>query len=273
MPVSDTGSGVIEECMQRNLLKAGFRRQRLMSGIPGSFAWILLTLLAVGVGLPLHYASMSVPPVTKPPAVKPPPESVETRIPAEGLDSHQRSLPFTVYVLTEQLSWKLESATDLEDGQRLLSPELTVAINRARDVFCVGTASFEGVTRLEEARAGQRAAQLAQWVAPVIRDPVQTRLIELNAGQYRGPPELDSAHQRKAILIVTGPHDDAVNLSEGLISGLEKQQQAFPSVYSLLHHYSRSKEWLKGLKGREEATRRDSPRTQSRLAARNRVRR
>jgi hypothetical protein len=241
--------------MHQNFLRAGFRRQPQMSRIPVSFLWILSTLLAV-VAVPFSNLSRPVPVESAPPPVEV--ASVETRIAAEGRDSHQRTLAFTVYILREQLSWKLNSATDLEGGERLLSPELTSAINGARDVFCVGTASFEGPAAEEEARAAQRAAQLARWVSSVIRDPGRTRLFTLNAGQYRGPSELDSVYQRKAILIVTGPHDDEVDLSEGLTSGLVQQQQAFPVVYSLLHHYSRSNEWLKVLKGHGEATGRAS---------------
>jgi hypothetical protein len=263
--------------MERNFLKTGRGRQQLMSGIPASFWWILSTLLAV-VAVPFSCPSGPGPLETKPAPVEAgQPQvtvvNVETRVTAEGRDSHQRSLPFTVYVLAQQLSWKLESATDLEGGNTILSPELTTAVSSARDVFCVGTASFEGATRAEEARAAERAATLAHWVGTIIRDPRQTRVFALNAGQYRGPKELDSAYQRKAILIVTGPHDDAVNLSEGLTSGLKRQQQAFPVVYSLLHDYSRSKEWaqLANPPG-EAAGRRDRHDNRRRMAA-SRVRR
>lgn len=255
--------------MRQNFLKAGFGRQRLMSDIPGSVPWILATLLAVAA---VPFSNLPRPARVEP---TPPPAnvvSVETKIATEGHDSHQRALPFTVYVLTQQLSWKLKSTTDLEDGERLLSPELTVAINGARDVFCVGTASIEGTTPQEEARAAQRAAQLAQWVASTVRNPGQTRIFTLNAGQYRGPNELDSVYQRKAILIITGPHDDEVDLGEGLTSGLEHQQQVSPVVYSLLHHYSRSNEWLKVLDRPGEATSRKS-RNASRVLAGSRVRR
>ena len=231
--------------MRQNFLRAGFGRQRVISGIPASVPWILVTILAVAA-LPFTHLPGPAPVKTNPPPE--PVVTVETQITSEGYDSHHRSLPFTVYILSHQLSWKLQSATDLEGEQSLLGPELASAINRARDVFCVGTASFEGVTRTEEARAAQRAVQLAQWVSTAIRNPGQTHLFTLNAGQYRGPPELDSTYQRKAILIVTGPHDDEVDLSEGLTAGLERQQQEFPVVYSLLHHYSRSKEWLEALR-------------------------
>lgn len=257
--------------MRRNFLKAGFGRQRPMSNIPGSFPWILLTILAVVVAVPFSNLSRTARVETSPPPVNV--VNVETRIAAEGYDSHRRSLPFTVYILTQQLSWKLESATDLEGGQTMLSPELTVAINGARDVFCVGTASFEGVTRPEEARAAQRAAKLAQWVATVIRNPSRTRIFTLNAGQYSGPGELESAYQRKAIIIVTGPHDDDVDLREGLTSGLEQQQQRFPVVYSLLHDYSRSKEWLKLTNVPGEATARRNPNANRRRMAGSLVRR
>jgi hypothetical protein len=232
--------------MRRNPLKPGYGRQLEISDIPSSVMWILFTLLAVLIAMPFAIPKRPLQRTSPPP----PPRvvRVEARIAAEGLDSHHRSLPFTVYVLTQELSWKLSSSTDFEGGETLLSPELNTAINSARDVFCVGTASFEGSLGLEEARAAQRATQLAAWVSTVIRNPDQTRLFTLNAGQYRGPPALDSMYQRKAILIVAGPHDPDVNLSEGLASGLKQQQQAFPVVYSLLHHYSRSNAWLKILK-------------------------
>jgi hypothetical protein len=239
--------------MLQNFLKAGFARQQPMSGIPGTFPWILLALLAVAA-VPFAKLQTSAPVKTSPPPTNV--VRVETKITTEGRDSHQRALPFTVYVLSQELSWKLMSTTDLEGGQTLLSPEVADAINNSHDVFCVGTASVEGVTPAEEARAAQRAGQLAQWVSAVIRNPAPARIFALNAGQYQGPKELQSAYQRKAILIITGPHDDAVELSEGLISGLERQQQASPVIYSLLHHYSRSNEWLKALNGPGEASQR-----------------
>ena len=151
-----------------------------------------------------------------------------------------------VYVLTDQVSWKLESTEELEGGRKLLSAELATAVNQARDVFCVGTASFEGGTEAEEARAEQRSGELARWIGTAIEKPNLVHLYTLNAGQYKGPPILASASQRKAIILVTGPHDDKVDLAEGLKSGLERQQ-ASPLVYSLLHHYSRSHEWLRAV--------------------------
>jgi len=96
----------------------------------------------------------------------------------------------------------------------------------------------------EEARAAQRARQLAEWVKTAIGSPRQTRVFTLNAGQYRGPRELGSSYQRRAVILVAGPHEEDVNMSEGLRSGLEQQQQASPLIYMLLHQYSRSLEWL-----------------------------
>jgi hypothetical protein len=227
--------------MHRNFLKTGFGRQRLISAIPGSVPWILVTILGavVMVTVPLSKFPRSAGLESGPLAAQ-----VETRIATVGYDKKHRYLPFTVYVLTHQLSWKLESADELEDGQTLLSPELILAISDARDVFCVGTASSEGVTRVEEARSAQRAAKLAQWLATAVGNPRLTRLFTLNAGQYQGPKELASAYQRKAIILITGPNDDDVDLSESLTSGLEQLQQKSPVVYSLLHYYSRSGEWL-----------------------------
>jgi hypothetical protein len=225
--------------MRRNPLYANFRCQPLMSNIPGSFAWILSIILAVVAAVTLGnpWMKANVPP-------DPLPAQVETRINTVGYDKNQRRLPFTVYVLAQRVSWKLDSTQDLEGGQTLLNPELIGAINRARDVLCVGTASFEGGTQAEEARAAQRAAKLAQWVGTVIGNPKHTRLFTLSAGQYKGPKELASSYQRRAIILVTEPHDDDVSMTEALRSGLEQKQQTSPLVYSLLHHYSRSDEWL-----------------------------
>jgi hypothetical protein len=210
--------------MRRNLLAASIRCQPLLSNIPGSFSWILLTLLAVAGMVALAISNLPMTPVVQTSKL---PAMVDIRIATQRFDAHHRSLPFTVYVLTQQLSWKLESADDLEGEKTMLSPELILAIKDARDVFCVGTASFEGATQTEEERAAQRAGKLAQWVGVVIGNPGHTRLFTLNAGQYKGPSELVSSYQRKAIILVTGPHADEVNLSEGLTSGLEREQRTY----------------------------------------------
>lgn len=217
------------------------RCQRPACNVPGAFVWILSTVL---VAIAAVVASSVQTPSIPRPAL--PPAQVEMRISATGYDKNGRSLPFTVYVLTDQLSWKLESTEELEGGRKLLSTELAAAVNQARDVFCVGTASFEGGTQAEEARAEQRSGELARWMGTAIGRRSPIRLYTLNAGQYKGPPDLASASQRKAIILVTGPHDDNVDLGEGLKSGLE-QQQASPLIYSLLHHYSRSHEWLRAV--------------------------
>jgi hypothetical protein len=225
--------------MQHSLKTARGGGQPAICNIPASFTWILLTLLAsVAV---VAFGSLRAPGRTSP---RPSPAQIEVRIATTGFDGHHRRLPFTIYVLTDRLSWTLESTAELQGGGTFLSPELAASINRARDVFCVGTASVEGATPTEEARAAQRARQLAEWVKTAIGSPRQTRVFTLNAGQYRGPRELASSYQRRAVILVAGPHEDDVNMSEGLRSGLEQQQQASPLIYMLLHQYSRSLEWL-----------------------------
>jgi hypothetical protein len=217
------------------------RGRHLLSNIPASVACILFTLVAAALGV--LYGDF---PAPKSPPSAAPPAQVETHIATEGEDRNHRHLPFTVYVLAEQLSWKLESTNDLEGGSTLLSPALLVALNGAPEVFCVGTASFEGATPAEEARADQRANRLAQWVKAAV-DRAHTRIFTLNAGQYRGQEELESARQRKAVILITGPHDDEVDLGEALRSGLEQIRKTSPVVDNLLSHYSRSRQWLKGL--------------------------
>ena len=223
-----------------NPIRARFRNQPLFSSIPGSFPWILLPMLAAAIALPFS----RIPSAAGPEPLPQVETQIETRITAVGEDQHHRRLSFTVFVLAEHLSWKLESSGDLEGGQTIISPDLIAAINQACDVFCVGTASVEGERQAEEARAAQRAFKLAQWVGEVMGNSSHARLFALNAGQYRGPKELLSSQQRRAIILATLPHDD-VDLGEGLRSGLQQIQQSSPFVFSLLRDYSRSNEWLR----------------------------
>ena len=226
----------------RRETKPVWRREAFISNIPASAVVILLSILVLTVattlGLPF--------PARKAPAASP--AVIESRIQTEGYDRQKRRVPFTVYVLSQQLSWRLESVTELDGQQTLLDPELDAEINRARDVFCVGTASFEGATRTEEVRAARRAGNLARWIESVVLDSRKTRVFRLSAGQYKGPKGMQSTYQRKAILIATGPHDEGVDLADALKSGLQKKQEEYPVVYSLLHDYSRSDEWLNSLK-------------------------
>jgi hypothetical protein len=229
--------------MLSNPILSAIHSRPLMSNIPASVACVLFTV--VGVSLAVLYGNFA--PKVAPQPVPPPPPApaqVETVVPTQGQDSRGRSLPFTVYVLAAQLSWRLESTNELEGGQTLLSPVLVAAINGAAEVFCVGTASFEGGARAEEARAGERAGRLAQWVGTAVANTT-TRVFTLNAGQYRGPKELASTEQRKAVILITGPHDAAVDLGEALGSGLQRIRQTNPVVNSLLSDYSRSHVWLR----------------------------
>jgi hypothetical protein len=218
-------------------------RSRPATGaIPPSVPCILFLLLTISIGLPFAVVLPDRPRVG--PAVTAP--QVEVRIAAEGYDSSHRRLPFTIYVLSQDFTWKLESTSELQGSDSLVGPDLAAAVNRAYDVFCVGTASFEGGVRREEARAWQRAETLAGWVRPVIADPDRTRVYTLNAGQYVGPEAVESPSQRKAILIATGAHETGVNLGEALRAGMAGLEHTTEVVYHLLHHYSRSGEWLDG---------------------------
>jgi len=222
-------------------LRAAFRSRPIFNSVPAAVPIILLGILLLAT-VPLVYL-LNVP--------KPQPRAEATRveiertIQSEGFDKQGRRLPFTVYVLSAQRSWKLESASDLEDDRPLVSPELVAALHQARDVFCIGTASFEGRRNVEEARAALRAETLAGWLTGAMPQPHKIRVYRLNAGQYVGPQKLESTDQRKAIIIITQGHDEDVSLRDALKSGLSKKQRDNPIVYSLLHHYSRSDKWLK----------------------------
>ena len=223
------------------------RLQPLSSNIPGAFVAVFGCVLALSLSVPFLCLSNAGAPASAEPPPPDPPSQIETRIQTDGLDRPRHALPFTIYILSHELSWKLQSVSDLEGSQPLLNPELSAALNQAREVFCIGTASHEGATRKEEARAAARAQTLANWIEPVIQSPERLRVFRLNAGQYNGPPELESSLQRKAVLMIAGDHSDEVNLSEALESGLRKKQQDYPIVYSLLHQYSRSRQWLRQL--------------------------
>ncbi len=212
---------------------------RLITHVPGAVPLILWTVLLSMLVVPLGYmvrAPESGPTVKAAKVAV----AIETRIASEGFDKQHRRVPFTVYILSEQFSWKLESTTDFESPENLVSPELRMAINKSRDVLCIGTASFEGAVRTEEARAAQRARILAQWIGGAILDSRKTRLFTVNAGQYQGPGDLLSTYQRRAIIIATSEHQDNVDLGDALRSGLEGKQKEYPIIASLLHHYSRS---------------------------------
>ena len=219
-------------------------RPPLFCTIPSSFSLILCALLCGLMTLPFCYPGYPGP-TPKPAAAAPPAVQIEARIRTEGLDKHNRALPFTVYVLSQDVSWKLKSTEDLEGEHPLLSPELVAAVNRAREVFCVGTASYEGAARTEEERAARRAGELARWIGAIVQDAQKTRLFAVNAGQYRGPMAAQSADQRRAIIIATQEHADGVDLGDALYAGLKSIQEGHPIVYGLLHHYSKSNEWLK----------------------------
>ena len=170
-------------------------RTPLFNRIPAAFPLLLLAVVAP----PLILLPSRTPQASPPPHPKPAPRpQIERRIQAEGVDRHQHSAKFTIYVLSADLSWKLESVTDLEGNRPLLNPELHQAINRAQEVFCVGTASFEGATDSEERRAVRRAQTLAEWAGSAIEDRRKTHLYPVSAGQYRGPDSLTSSLQRKA---------------------------------------------------------------------------
>jgi hypothetical protein len=230
--------------MLSNPILAALPKRLLKTNIPASVGCILFTL--VGAALAVLFGNFPAKAV-HPPAARPAPAQVEARIETVGQDARHRSLPFTIYVLADQLSWQLESTNDLEGGQTLLSPSLVAAMNAAPEVICVGTASLEGGTRAEEARAGERAGKLAEWVKTAVANP-HTRVFAVNAGQYKGAGDLASSQQRKAIILITGPHDEGVDLREALRSGLERLRQTSPLVASLLSGYSRSRDWLNNLR-------------------------
>jgi len=111
----------------------------------------------------------------------------------EGRDEAGRRGTFDVVVLDKKFDWVKGSTTELVKDGRVLSAaevmrevlgaEVRSSLSTAIEIIAVGTASQEGDMTAETHRAGLRARQTAEWIAPAVPKeiPIQT----LNLGQYR----------------------------------------------------------------------------------------
>src|SRR5262249_1467609 len=93
----------------RKRLISRFRRRPLIAGIPAVVPLILVVVLLwpFGIVALIEFGRPDAPGVIAPP----PPPIVEARVQTEGSDSRHRTVAFTVYVLSQRVSWRLESAT------------------------------------------------------------------------------------------------------------------------------------------------------------------
>ena len=99
--------------------------------------------------------------------------------PIEGVDKSNRHVVFDVVVLTKDYGWVRGSTTELEKGERRLSPDeiqnevlapqLRKGLGSARALIAVGLASQEGDVSREEQRGGLRAIRTAELVRGAVR--------------------------------------------------------------------------------------------------------
>ena len=113
--------------------------------------------------------------------------------PIEGIDKSNRHVVFDVVVLTKDYGWVRGSTTELEKGERRLSPDeiqnevlapqLRKGLGSARALIAVGLASQEGDVAREEQRGGLRAIRTAELVRGAVGPAIP--MWTLNLGRYR----------------------------------------------------------------------------------------
>lgn len=150
----------------------------------------------------------------------------------EGRDEAGRRGAFELVVLDKTFDWKRGSTTELvKDGKVLsaaeiasdvLSPEVRRRLANAREVIVIGTASQEGDIAAETHRAGLRARQAAEWIAPAV--PPSITVFTLNLGQYRNPcadcETGDTSWQRPFIVIAVRDRDPGVDTGQALAAAM-----------------------------------------------------
>lgn len=163
----------------------------------------------------------------------------------EGRDSDGRSATFDVVVAKSGYLWVRGSSDELEkDGRVISGAEVTRdvldsqvrgALQGAREIIAVGTASEEGNAVVETARAGRRAESTAAFVAQAL-DDAQIPISTLNLGQYRegGAQRGDTTNwQRPFMVIAVKKVEEDTTVAEALADALSGQDRLpKPSYYS-----------------------------------------
>jgi hypothetical protein len=120
-------------------------------------------------------------------------------------------------------------ATAIFDG------EVTAALASAREIIAVGTASQEGESGQELARAGRRAEATAALSKTAINADMP--VWSLNLGQYRDPcaacETSGTSWQRPFIVVAVKSMEDGTNLGEALADAMTgKTTLPSPASYS-----------------------------------------
>ena len=165
--------------------------------------------------------------------------------PIEGVDKSNRHVVFDVVVLTKDYGWVRGSTTELEKGERRLSPDeiqnevlapqLRKGLGTARALIAVGLASQEGDVSREEQRGGLRAIRTAELVRGAVGSSIP--MWTLNLGRYVEPcvecEDEDTSWQRPFIVIAVRRADNGAHISEALADAMSNTQNLpSPSRYS-----------------------------------------
>ena len=165
--------------------------------------------------------------------------------PIEGVDKSNRHVVFDVVVLTKDYGWVRGSTTELEKGERRLSPDeiqnevlapqLRKGLGSARALIAVGLASQEGDVSREEQRGGLRAIRTAELVRGAVGSSIQMWTLIL--GRYVEPcvecEDEDTSWQRPFIVIAVRRADNGAHISEALADAMSNTQNLpSPSRYS-----------------------------------------
>ena len=165
--------------------------------------------------------------------------------PIEGVDKSNRHVVFDVVVLTKDYGWVRGSTTELEKGERRLSPDeiqnevlapqLRKGLGSARALIAVGLASQEGDVSREEQRGGLRAIRTAELVRGAVGSSIP--MWTLNLGRYVEPcvecEDEDTSWQRPFIVIAVRRADNGAHISEALADAMSNTQNLpSPSRYS-----------------------------------------
>lgn len=165
--------------------------------------------------------------------------------PIEGVDKAGRRAVFDVVVLTKDYGWVRGSTTEIEKGERRLSPDeieeevlapqLREGLGSARALIAVGLASQEGDVEREEQRGGLRAARTAELVRSAVGPSIP--MWTLNLGRYVEPcnecEDADTSWQRPFVVIAVRQVDDGTHISEALADAMTGNDNLpSPSRYS-----------------------------------------
>ena len=165
--------------------------------------------------------------------------------PIAGVDKSNRHGVFDVVVLTKDYGWVRGSTTELEKGERRLSPDeiqnevlapqLRKGLGTARALIAVGLASQEGDVSREEQRGGLRAIRTAELVRGAVGSSIP--MWTLNLGRYVEPcvecEDEDTSWQRPFIVIAVRRVDNGAHISEALADAMSNTQNLpSPSRYS-----------------------------------------